>query len=198
MQPVSQGIGVDGDTGSRRLGLEVALQESSHRLQDLFAELTQLQYGCDISTDQTAFSTMKYAIPRMVKQGGGSVVNISSLAGIRWSEVPYAGYYASKAAPCHLGRTTALEFADRRVRVNTVLPGLMKIPKVANTPGIADGYGTDGIEAMWEKRAKQVPLGYMGEAWDVAEASVFLASDRAKFITSADMVVDGGMSVKVA
>ncbi|KRF19420.1 3-oxoacyl-ACP reductase [Nocardioides sp. Soil797] len=141
------------------------------------------------------FNTMREVIPHMVAGGGGSIVNISSVAGIRWGGVAYAAYYSSKAALLHLSRTTAVEFASRGVRVNSVLPGLIKTPMVSNTAGIADAYSSHDIEEMWRKRDRQVPMGRMGEAWDVANAALFLASDRAKYVTGLDLVVDGGLTV---
>lgn len=142
-----------------------------------------------------AFHTMRHVIPHMVSSGGGSIVNISSVAGIRWSGVPYAGYYASKAALNHLTRTTAAEFAPRGVRVNAVLPGLIKTPMVAHTAGLADAYNSEDVEEMWRTRDRQVPMGHMGEAWDVANAALFLASDRAKYVTGLELVVDGGITL---
>jgi NAD(P)-dependent dehydrogenase (short-subunit alcohol dehydrogenase family) len=76
------------------------------------------------------FLTMKHVIPIMEKQGGGSIINISSVAGIRYTGVPYSTYYATKAAMIHLTRTTAVQYAPKHIRVNTVLPGLMKTPMV--------------------------------------------------------------------
>ena len=142
-----------------------------------------------------AFHTMRHVIPHMVSSGGGSIVNISSVAGIRWSGVPYAGYYASKAALNHLTRTTAAEFAPRGVRVNAVLPGLIKTPMVAHTARLADAYNSEDVEEMWRTRDRQVPMGHMGEAWDVANAALFLASDRAKYVTGLELVVDGGITL---
>jgi NAD(P)-dependent dehydrogenase (short-subunit alcohol dehydrogenase family) len=69
---------------------------------------------------------MKHVIPLMDRQGGGSIINISSVASIRYSGIPYATYYATKAALNHLTRTTAAEYAHKRIRVNAILPGLMK------------------------------------------------------------------------
>jgi NAD(P)-dependent dehydrogenase (short-subunit alcohol dehydrogenase family) len=75
---------------------------------------------------KSAYLTMKQTIPLMVRQGGGSIINISSIASIRYTGVPYATYYASKAALNQLTRTTAVEYASRRVRVNAILPGLTR------------------------------------------------------------------------
>jgi NAD(P)-dependent dehydrogenase (short-subunit alcohol dehydrogenase family) len=143
----------------------------------------------------SAFHTMRHVIPVMVDNGGGSIVNISSVASIRWSGVAYAGYYASKSALNHLSRTTAAEFAATNVRVNTVLPGLIKTPMVESVVGIAGAYSSDDIEQMWTKRDRMVPMGHMGDAWDIANAALFLASDRAKYITGAELVVDGGVTL---
>ena len=141
---------------------------------------------------------MKYAIPFMLKGGGGSIVNISSIASIRYTGVPYSTYYASKAAINHLTRTTAVEYAARGVRVNAVLPGLMKTPMVEHSAGLAAAYGKGDVEAMWRARAAQVPMQRMGDAWDVANAAVFLASEEARYITGIELVVDGGVTLKYA
>src|SRR5690625_1095069 len=142
-----------------------------------------------------AFNTMRHVIPHMVAAGGGSIVNISSIASIRWTGVPYSGYYASKAALNHLTRTTAVEFAPQQVRVNAVLPGLMKTPMVGHSAGLSGAYADGDVEAMWRKRDQQVPMGHMGDAWDVANAALFLASDRARYVTGVELTVDGGVTL---
>ena len=121
---------------------------------------------------------MKHVIPHMVAQGGGSIINISSLAGIRWTGVPYSTYYSSKAALNHLSRTTAAEYASKHVRVNAILPGLMETPMVTESAELAGAYADGQREEMLRKRHAQVPMGHMGTAWDVANAAVFLASDE--------------------
>ena len=143
-----------------------------------------------------AYLTMKHVIPVMVENGGGSIVNISSIAGIRYTGVPYATYYASKGALNHLTRTTAVEYASRKVRVNAVLPGLMKTPMVEKSAGLADAYAGGDVEAMWAARDAQVPMGHMGDAWDVAHAALFLASDESRYVTGIELVVDGGITLK--
>ena len=98
---------------------------------------------------KSAYLTMKQTIPLMVRQGGGSIINISSIASIRYTGVPYATYYASKAALNQLTRTTAVEYASRRIRVNAILPGLMKTPMVEKSAGLAKSYAGGDVEEMW-------------------------------------------------
>ncbi|MFJ5859909.1 SDR family NAD(P)-dependent oxidoreductase [Pseudarthrobacter sp. NPDC092439] len=141
------------------------------------------------------FLTMKHVIPHMVAQGGGSIINISSLAGIRWTGVPYSTYYSSKAALNHLTRTTAAEYAARKVRINAILPGLMETPFVTESAELAGAYAAGQREEMLRKRHAQVPMGHMGTAWDVANAAVFLASDESSYITGIELRVDGGISL---
>lgn len=145
---------------------------------------------------KTAFLAMKHVIPIMVAQGGGSIVNITSIAGLRYTGVAYCSYSATKAGLAHLTRTTAVEYAGRKVRVNAIAPGLMKTPMVENAAGLAKAYGGGDVEAMWRKRDEQVPMGHMGDAWDVAYAALYLASDEAKYVTGIELVVDGGITLK--
>jgi len=145
-----------------------------------------------------AFLAMKEAIPHMARQGGGSIVNISSIASIRYTGVPYSTYYATKAALNHLTRTTAVQYAPQHIRVNAVLPGLMKTPMVEKSVGLADSYARGDVEEMWKVRDSQVPMGHMGDAWDVAHAALFLASDESKYVTGLELVVDGGITLKIS
>ena len=144
------------------------------------------------------YLTMKHVIPIMEEQGGGSIINISSVAGIRYTGVPYSTYYATKAAMIHLTRTTAVQYAPKHIRVNAVLPGLMRTPMVEKAAGLAAEYGAENVEEMWKVRDAQCPMGHMGDAWDVAYACVYLASDESKYVTGLELVVDGGLSLKLA
>jgi NAD(P)-dependent dehydrogenase (short-subunit alcohol dehydrogenase family) len=145
---------------------------------------------------KSAYLTMKHVIPVMVKQGGGSIINISSIASIRHVGISYVSYNASKAAMNQLTRSTAVEFAADYVRVNAILPGLMKTPMVEHSAGLAQSYAAGDVEAMWRARDAQVPMGRMGDAWDVANAALFLASDESKYVTGIELIVDGGITCK--
>jgi NAD(P)-dependent dehydrogenase (short-subunit alcohol dehydrogenase family) len=146
---------------------------------------------------KSCYLAMKHVIPGMVERGGGSIINISSIASIRYTGVPYATYYATKAAMNHLTRVTAAEYASRKVRVNAILPGLMKTPMVEKSMQLAQSYAGGDIDEMWHARDAQVPMGYMGDAWDVANAALFLASDESKYVTGIELVVDGGITLKI-
>jgi len=147
---------------------------------------------------KSAYLAMKHVIPVMQKQGGGSIINISSIASIRHLGISYVSYGASKAAMNQMMRTTAVQFARDHVRVNAILPGLMKTPMVQHSAGLAASYAAGDVEAMWRARDAQVPMGHMGEAWDVANAALYLASDESKYVTGIELVVDGGITCKAS
>ena len=140
------------------------------------------------------FLTCKYVLPHMEKQGGGVIINISSIAGIRYTGVPYVTYYTTKAGILGLTQGIALQYAGKNIRANTILPGLMNTPMIVEP--LKGVYGAGDVEKMIDVRNKQCPTGKMGDAWDVARAALFLASDEAKYITGAQIVVDGGITCK--
>lgn len=142
----------------------------------------------------SVFLACKAVLPVMERQGAGAIVNISSLAAIRWTGYPYVSYTAAKAAVNQLTRSIAVEYAAKGIRANVILPGLIDTPHVQKA--IA-GYHGDA-EEMRAKRAAMVPMKRQGEGWDIAWAAVFLASDQAKFITGVELPVDGGQSCTVA
>ena len=142
------------------------------------------------------FLGCKYCLPIMVKQGKGSIVNTSSIASIRYTGYPSAVYNASKGAVNQLTQNIAVQYGSKGIRANCVLPGLMNTPMIREP--LKDAYGAGGMDEMIRRRDAQVPMGKMGDAWDVAYASLFLASDEAKYITGALLVVDGGLTCKVS
>jgi NAD(P)-dependent dehydrogenase (short-subunit alcohol dehydrogenase family) len=145
---------------------------------------------------KSMFLTCKYVLPHMEKQGGGAIVNISSIAAIRYTGVPYVTYYTSKAGILGLTQGIALQYAEKNIRANAILPGLMNTPMIVEP--LKGVYGAGDVNKMIEIRNKQCPTGKMGDAWNVAHAALFLASDEAKYITGAQIVVDGGITCKFA
>ncbi|RDD63753.1 SDR family NAD(P)-dependent oxidoreductase [Ferruginivarius sediminum] len=145
---------------------------------------------------KSMFLTCKYVLPIMQKQKGGAIVNVSSIAGIRWTGVPYISYSASKSGALQFTRSVALQYASDGVRANSILPGLMNTPMIVEP--LKEVYAAGDIEKMIEIRDQQCPMGRMGDAWDVAYAALFLASDEAKYVTATELVVDGGITGKFA
>lgn len=144
-----------------------------------------------IAVNQTSvFLTCKHVLPVMRERGAGAIVNIASIAGLRYLGFPYAAYSASKGAIVSLTRNLALEYAAHGIRANCVSPGLMNTPLIRKP--LAASYG--GEAEMIAKRDAQCPMGHMGDAWDTAYAALFLASDEARYITGHELVVDGGLT----
>jgi NAD(P)-dependent dehydrogenase (short-subunit alcohol dehydrogenase family) len=150
---------------------------------------------------KSMFLTHKYALPVMAEQAPnaagqrGSIVNISSVSGIRYTGVPYVSYATTKGAILPFTQSVALEYAGRGIRANAILPGLMDTPMIVEP--LTAAYGAS-VDEMKKARDAQCPLGHMGDAWDVAHAALFLASDEAKYITGTTLVVDGGLTAKFA
>lgn len=142
---------------------------------------------------KSAFLTCKHVLPVMVKQGGGSIINISSIASIRWAGVPYLSYYTSKAALNTFSKMVARQYATQGIRSNTILPGLIDTPQIRSNL-LAD-LAPEDLQQALDKRNRRVPLGRMGTAWDIARAALFFASDDSAYVTGAELVVDGGVTL---
>ncbi len=151
---------------------------------------------------KSMFLTCRHTLPVMVAQAPnaigqrGAIVNIASIAGIRYTGVDYIAYATTKGANLPLTRSIALEYAKHGIRANAVLPGLMDTPLIYET--VVGAYGDGDAEKMREVRAHQIPLGEMGTGWDTAYAALYLASDEARHVTAAELVVDGGLIAKFA
>jgi NAD(P)-dependent dehydrogenase (short-subunit alcohol dehydrogenase family) len=139
---------------------------------------------------KSMFLTAKYALPHMERQGSGSIINIGSINAVRAIPFPKAAYAASKAAVIGLSREIAIQYAPKGIRCNVVLVGLVKTPIVENNN--VKLYGGD-VEEMWRMRDRMSPTGKQGEAWDVANASLFLASDESRYVNGIVLPVDGGL-----
>jgi NAD(P)-dependent dehydrogenase (short-subunit alcohol dehydrogenase family) len=143
---------------------------------------------------KSVFLACKHVIPEMEKAGGGSIVNIASTSGIRWTGSAQVGYAASKAGIIQFSRVVAVEYAPKRIRMNTIVPGQMHTPMVEAR--LAHQRTGGDVDALLKTRQARIPLGFMGDGRDTAYAALFLASDEARFITGTEIVVDGGMTAR--
>jgi NAD(P)-dependent dehydrogenase (short-subunit alcohol dehydrogenase family) len=142
---------------------------------------------------KSVFLTCKHVLPVMREQGGGCITNISSVAAV--CSVGIVAYKTSKAGVNAYTQALAIGNAPYGIRVNAIMPGLMNTPMAIE--GISEARGLPR-ETLIEQRDRLVPLkGGMGSAWDVANASLFLASDEARFITGVILPVDGGQSARL-
>lgn len=141
---------------------------------------------------RSMFLACKFAVPELRSRGGGSIINMSSIAAVRSTGAPYHAYAASKAAVLGLTRSLAMEYAPERIRVNCVIPGFIESPMMRG--GVAQRFGADAVDQLVSERAGRLPLGRLGTPQDVANACVFLASDEASYVTGTSIVVDGGVT----
>ena len=137
------------------------------------------------------FLGTKYAIRAMKKSGGGSIINLSSVAGIIGTNDDTSAYHASKGAVRLFTKAAALECSkagyNYNIRVNSVHPGVIKTK-------MTEGMFED--EAMMKKQMQRHIIGYLGEPNDVAYGILYLASDESKFVTGAELVIDGGWTAQ--
>lgn len=141
---------------------------------------------------KSVFLICKHVLPTMIQQHSGVITNISSVASLRVRSAELIAYNVTKAGLNHLTRTLAVGYANRGIRANAILPGLMNTPMIYQVKELMAQFESE--EEMVLARDAQSPTGKMGDAWDVAHAAVFLASDEAKYINGIILPVDGGLS----
>lgn len=146
------------------------------------------------------FLGLKHATPAIAERaqkwdGGGSIVNLSSVAGIVGAPMTLA-YNASKGAVRLMTKAAALEFAALKVRVNSVHPGIIDTPMMAQAASDIERASGQRSNDIFERFAQAHPLGRLGRDIDIANAVKFLASDAAAFMTGSEVVVDGGMTAR--
>jgi NAD(P)-dependent dehydrogenase (short-subunit alcohol dehydrogenase family) len=161
---------------------------------EMATEVWDRQFDTNI---RYVFLTCKYVLPIMEAQfeadgSGGSIVNLASIAGLRHFGPNVSAYAASKAGLIKFTEVTAVQYAPKNIRLNIVVPGLMHTPLVETR--LAGQRAGGDADALIRQRNAQPPMGRMGDAWDVAHAALFLASDEAKYVTGAQLNVDGGLS----
>jgi NAD(P)-dependent dehydrogenase (short-subunit alcohol dehydrogenase family) len=142
----------------------------------------------------SAFICCKAVLPHMEKQGRGAIINVGSIGGLRHLGHNHVGYSAGKAGLVEFTRQIAVQYGPRGIRCNTIIPGLIDTPllehRVAKQKGRAD------LATLKREAAARVPLGRRGDAWDVAYAALYLASDEAKYVTGTEILVDGGLMAR--
>lgn len=131
---------------------------------------------------------MKFELLHMRKQGSGAIVNCSSLGGLVGG-AQRGTYHAAKHGVLGLTKSAALEYAAKGIRVNAVCPGLIETPMAAK---MRDGGQTEALEGM----LKLVPIGRYGRAEEIADAVLWLCSDRASFVVGQSISVDGGFTMR--
>ena len=148
-------------------------------------EVSELEWDLTLNTDlKGVFLCCKYAVPRMM-DSGGSVINVSSTSGIRASLIS-SSYGAAKAGVISLTQTASQEYAENRIRFNTIVPGIIDSPQ---------SRGSTGSTEEFERRVKENPAGRVGFPEDVAQMMLFLASDESSYVSGASFVIDGGRTV---
>ena len=158
-------------------------------------ELSEEAWDAQIAFNlKSVFLTCKHVLPIMERQGGGAIVNLASTSGLRWTGAAQVGYASTKAGVIQLTRVVAVQYAKKGIRANTVIPGQMHTPMVEVR--LAKQRAGGDVDALLKQRVARIPLGFMGDGRDTANAALYLASDEARFVTGTEIIVDGGMSAR--
>ncbi|MDA0785530.1 MAG: SDR family NAD(P)-dependent oxidoreductase [Proteobacteria bacterium] len=172
-------------------------------------EQTEEDWNRVVAVNLTSmFLTCKNVIPIMQAQNGGSIINLSSISGLRYMGINYVSYRylvrqkisypTTKAAINQFTKVTAGQYGRWNIRVNAILPGFNRTPMVDNAVVEMVRQGTDPdmtLEKYYAWREEKIPLRRWGDAWDIANAAVFLASDESSYVTGLELVVDGGATL---
>ena len=158
-------------------------------------EMSEEVWDAQVDTNlKSVFLGCKHVLPVMERQRSGAIVNIASTSGLRWGGSAQVAYAATKAGVIQLSRVVAVQYAPKGIRVNTVVPGQLHTPMVEAR--LAHQRMGGDVQALLKSRLERIPVGFAGDGRDTANAVLFLASDEARFITGAEIVVDGGMTVR--
>jgi NAD(P)-dependent dehydrogenase (short-subunit alcohol dehydrogenase family) len=135
---------------------------------------------------KSVFLCCKYGIPQLLNAGGGSVINTASFVAVMGAATSQISYTATKGAVLAMSRELGVEFARQGVRVNALCPGPI------NTPLLQELFAKDPAKAA--RRLVHIPMGRFGEATEIANAALFLASDESSYVNATTFLVDGGLS----
>jgi len=174
------------DTALNRFGrLDILVNNAGVHQMEGVEDLTQDVWDRTIAVNQTGtWLGMKSAIPAMRKGGGGSIVNVASIAGVIGQGKVFA-YQASKGAMLIMSKSAAIQYAHERIRVNTVIPGPMNTTMFRTVDA-----------ALAQQVTARIPLKRVAEPEEVAYGLLYLASDEAAYVTGAELVIDGGFTAQ--
>jgi NAD(P)-dependent dehydrogenase (short-subunit alcohol dehydrogenase family) len=150
---------------------------------------TQVDYNL-----KSVFLTCKYVLPGMIARESGAIINMASASGMRWTGSAQIAYAATKAGVIQFSKVLAVQYAKQNIRVNSIVPGQLHTPMVETR--LAKQRTGGDVSTILAQRQARIPLPFMGDGMDTANAALFLASDEARFITGTEIVVDGGMTAK--
>ena len=171
--------------------VDILVNNAARAIGGIVDEIDEAAWNLVISTNLTSvWRFMKCCIPHMRRQGGGSIVNLSSVQSLRGFH-GWPAYAAAKGAINALTQQTAVDLAPAKIRVNAIAPGTIMTP--LNEKVFREVADPQELIDRWNAAH---PLGRFGEAEEVAEAVLFLASDRSSFITGEIVRVDGGLAIK--
>ena len=158
-------------------------------------EMTEEVWDAQVDFNlKSVFLTCRAVLPGMLAQRRGAIVNLASTSGQRWTGAAQVAYAATKAGVIQFSKVVAVQYAGQGVRVNCVVPGQLHTPMVEAR--LARQRAGGDVQALLAQRQQRIPLGFMGDGRDTANAVLFLASDEARFITGTELVVDGGMTAR--
>jgi cyclopentanol dehydrogenase len=177
------------DTAVKRYGqLNVLVNNAGIIIRKRIEETTVEDWDRTMAVNvKGVFLGTKHAIPAMRRAGGGSIINISSIAGLVGSTYGSAAYIASKGAVRLFTKATAIQHAKDGIRCNSVHPGPIDTPMIQETLEDPD---------FLQERLRRIPLGRIGKPEDVAYGVLYLASDESSYVTGSELVIDGGITAQ--
>jgi 3alpha(or 20beta)-hydroxysteroid dehydrogenase len=177
------------DTAVRQYGrLNVLVNNAGIIIRKRIEETTVEEWDRTMAVNvKGVFLGTKYAIPAMRQAGGGSIINISSVAGLVGSTYGAPSYIASKGAVRLFTKATAIQHAKDNIRCNSIHPGPIETPMIQDT--LVD-------QTFLQERLRRIPLGRIGKVEDVAYGVLYLASDESSYVTGSELVIDGGSTAQ--